>query len=91
MAEAYRRINPDVQWNGIESKEDAVSIAPPPGRIDNVLIADVENVDLSLVTSMTGPVLAACMVLGDLLEHMKDPWTTLKRLVASVRPGGQVL
>ncbi len=84
LCEAYRRVNPGVEWKGIDINEAAIKIAASKGvdgyffDIDNAtMIADDESAD--------------CIILGDILEHLKDPWTKLKRLTEIAKPGAQIL
>jgi SAM-dependent methyltransferase len=91
LAEAYRRINPDVWYLGIEISPQAALKAGESGRIDRVFTGDatmVEPADLEL--SEIDPSVD-CLVFGDGLEHMVDPWIVLARLAQWVREGGQVL
>ena len=91
LAEAYRRINPDVRYLGIEISPQAAREASEIGRIDHVFPGDAalaEPVDLWL-SEMDPSV--DCLVFGDVLEHMVDPWTVLAKLTQWVREGGQVL
>jgi len=91
LAEAYRRINTQVRYFGIEKDPAAARAAGTSGRIDRVLAGDVETLDpAGLDLSDTRPSVD-CLVLGDVLEHMIDPWAGLARLVRWVRDGGQVL
>ena len=91
LAEAYQRINPDVRYLAIEMSPQAAREASEIGRIDHVFTGDAaiaELVDLGL--SEIDPSID-CLVFGDVLEHMADPWTVLARLARWVREGGQVL
>jgi precorrin-6B methylase 2 len=91
LSEAYRRINPDVQYLGIEKVPEVAHNARENGRIDRVFVGDaaqVEPADLEL--SETDPSID-CLVFGDVLEHMVDPWTVLARLAQWVCKDGQVL
>ena len=91
LAEAYRRVNPDVRYLGIEISPQAAREAGESGRIDHVFTGDAavaEPVDLRL--SEIDPSVD-CLVFGDVLEHMVDPWTVLTRLARWVREDGQVL
>ncbi|MFI5455421.1 MAG: methyltransferase domain-containing protein [Isosphaerales bacterium] len=91
LAEAYRRINTQVHYFGIEKDPAAARAAGASGRVDRVVAGDVETVDpAALDLSDTSPSVD-CLVLGDVLEHMVDPWAVLARLVRWVRDGGQVL
>jgi hypothetical protein len=91
MAEAYRRINPGVHYLGIELNLDAARAAGGAGRLDRVIGGDAALVEpTALGLSETVPEVD-CLVFGDVLEHMADPWSVLSRLSSWVREGGQVL
>ncbi len=40
LAEAYRRINPDVRYLGIEKEAETARIAEAAGRLDRVAVGD---------------------------------------------------
>jgi ubiquinone/menaquinone biosynthesis C-methylase UbiE/glycosyltransferase involved in cell wall biosynthesis len=91
LAEAYRRINPNVQYLGIEKVPEVAHDASEKGRVDRVFVGDaaqVEPADLEL-PEMDSSI--DCLVFGDVLEHMVDPWTVLARLARWMCKGGQVL
>ncbi|MBV8128171.1 MAG: methyltransferase domain-containing protein [Planctomycetaceae bacterium] len=93
MAEAYRRINPAVHYLGIELNPEAAQAARGAGRLDRVITGDaaaVEPVALGLPALAAGPGVD-CLIFGDVLEHMVDPWSVLARLAGWVREGGLVL
>jgi SAM-dependent methyltransferase len=91
LAEAYRRINPRVTYFGVERFPDAAEAARLSGRVERVICGDVELIELTeLGLSQSSPSID-CLVFGDVLEHLLDPWTTLARLTRLVRTGGQVL
>jgi 2-polyprenyl-3-methyl-5-hydroxy-6-metoxy-1,4-benzoquinol methylase len=50
------------------------------GRLDEVIVGDVEDTQLD---GRFDVVIAA-----DVLEHLKDPWTALRRYAALLEPGG---
>jgi 2-polyprenyl-3-methyl-5-hydroxy-6-metoxy-1,4-benzoquinol methylase len=56
------------------------------GVLSEVVCGDVENSELPWDRESFD-----ALLLGEVLEHLVDPWTTLKRLRALVRPGGVVL
>ena len=89
LAEAYRRINPNVRYLGIEKEVQSARVAGSPGRLDRVIVGDVETIDLSALGLPEPGV--DCLVIGDMLERMIDPWAVLERLSRRVRDGGQVL
>ncbi len=88
LAGAYRRVNPAVRWFGVEIEREPGDVAWKSGRVDNVLEVDVED-HLALNERLDEP--SDVLVLGDVLEHLKDPWAVLKRLALEVNPGGQIL
>ncbi len=97
LCEAYRRVNPGVAWWGVDNNGDAVKEAKKPGRCTDVYCWDVESRKDTFYDDDTGIFPSAdlarvdCFVLGDVLEHLKDPWTTLRRYVNAIAPGAQVL
>ena len=91
MARAYRQINPDVRYLGIEINADAARAATSPGGLDRVVTGDAATVEpaaLGLDEAAPG---VDCLIFGDVLEHMVDPWAVLARLAGWVCDGGQVL
>jgi SAM-dependent methyltransferase len=91
LAEAYRRINPRVSYIGIEKNAEAALIARSSGRIDQVIAGDLETVELTALGLSVEQPSVDCLVFGDVLEHLVDPWTVLARLGRLVRDGGQIL
>jgi glycosyltransferase involved in cell wall biosynthesis len=91
MAEAYRRINPDVCYLGIEQYPDAAQAAIARGRLDRVIVDDAAKVDPSALGLAEYEPGVDCLIFGDVLEHMIDPWSVLARLSGWVRSGGQVV
>ena len=95
LAEAYRRRNPDVRYLGIEKEAEAARIAETTSRLDHVVVGDAESIELSALglpePARDADPVVDCLVFGDVLEHMIDPWEVLARLSRGVRYGGQVL
>jgi len=87
LAGAYRRINPHGRYVGIEINPDAARLAAE--RLDRVIVGNVEHLDPQTLDIAPGS--ADCLVYGDVLEHLSDPWSVLQRHVAWLRPDGQVL
>jgi 2-polyprenyl-3-methyl-5-hydroxy-6-metoxy-1,4-benzoquinol methylase len=67
---------------------DPAYAATAAERLDRVVVADAE-------TFLSGPAPAEapfdCLVAADVLEHLADPWTALRRAAELVRPGGTVV
>lgn len=91
LAEAYRRINTQVIYHGIEKNTEAAQAALSAGRIDRMFVGDVESVDPAALGLSGREPSVDCLIFGDVLEHLIDPWTVLARLAHWVRDEGQIL
>jgi SAM-dependent methyltransferase len=91
LAEAYRRINPGVLYLGIERNGEAAVIARGDGRADRVVVADLDRLETGELGLPEEEPSVDCLVFGDVLEHLVDPWSVLARLARLVRDGGQIL
>jgi precorrin-6B methylase 2 len=87
MGAQYKRINPRARYVGIELHPEAAQVAT--GRLDHVVVGDVAAVEPSALGLAPGE--ADCLVFGDVLEHLVDPWGVLGRSVGWLRDGGQVV
>ncbi len=85
LCEAYQRINPGAQWYGVEPNEEAVKIATTRG----IEIFD-DHVEEYIDWNPRKETFD-CLILGDVLEHLQDPWKVLSGLVPLIKPGGQVI
>jgi glycosyltransferase involved in cell wall biosynthesis len=70
---AYRRLNPRALLLGIEPEATAAELAAR--RLDQVAAVDVERDPLPF--GLDRPI--DCIVYGDVLEHLRDPWGVLRR------------
>lgn len=66
---------------GIEKEERAVNIAK--NNVDKLIIGDVEDLKLPLEEGYFD-----CIVYGDVLEHLKEPWKLLKKQTYYLKKGG---
>jgi 2-polyprenyl-3-methyl-5-hydroxy-6-metoxy-1,4-benzoquinol methylase len=73
-----------VEYWGIEPMAEPAAAAED--KLDRVLRGDIERDDISLPTDYFD-----CLVLNDVLEHLVDPWTVLRRLKCSLKPCGAVI
>lgn len=82
LGAAFKAIRPEVVYVGLEQVEAAAKVAS--GRLDHVLRADAEDPQLAL------PPLPPldCLIYGDVLEHLRDPWATLRRHAALLADEG---
>ncbi len=87
LAEAYRRLNPRARYLGIEIRSEAAKRAAE--RLDRVIVGDVEQLDPDSLGIPSGSV--DCLIYGDVLEHLLDPWSVLQRHSRWLRPQGQIV
>lgn len=69
---------------GIELDQEAACIAATV--LDQVICAPVESV----VLEELGPPYD-CIIFGDILEHLVDPWVTLRRFTMLLTPEGRIV
>jgi SAM-dependent methyltransferase len=82
----FMRRRPGVRYFGIEMNEEAAAVART--RLAAVASCDVE-VEWN-PHGLAGASLDA-LVFGDVLEHLRDPWTALTRLSGLLRDGGTLV
>ncbi len=81
---AYKRRNPACRYVGIES--DLARAQRAATRIDEVVVTDIESHKLDFGTDRVD-----CLIYGDVLEHLRDPWSLLRRNVETLSETGTVL
>ncbi len=72
---------------GIELEPEAVAVAQE--RLDYVVCGDLEELSLQEPCFVEGSF--DYVICGDVLEHLKDPWYQLGRLVKLLKHGGKVV
>jgi SAM-dependent methyltransferase len=82
---AYLRRNPAASYLGIEI--DPASAALAAGRLTQLHIGDAETDPMPF----DAPDGVDCLIYGDVLEHLRDPWALLRRQAEFLNPGGTVL
>jgi SAM-dependent methyltransferase len=85
LGAAYRRLNPRARLLGIEADPAAAEVAAR--RLDEVAVVDVE--DDPLPFQLDRPI--DCIIYGDVLEHLRDPWPVLRRHVEALSEDGTIL
>ena len=85
LAAAYRKRNPRVRLLGIDKDPDLAAIASE--RLDELATVDVEQDPLPFDVSEG----IDCIVYGDILEHLQDPWSVLMRQSEALTPDGVIL
>lgn len=80
----FKRRNPGCRYLGIEQDPAAARIAA--ARLDEVATSCVEDEPFPF-----GPGPFDCIIYGDVLEHLRDPWAVLRRHAPSLAEDGVVL
>jgi SAM-dependent methyltransferase len=86
LASAYKRQHPRCHYLGIEL--DATSAAVARAHCDAVMEGDIEELLASGALNHLQP--AQCWVFSDTLEHLRDPWQTLRAIRTALSPGGNI-
>lgn len=89
LANEYRKINQRATYYGVELCEEAAAYALEKGRIDKLLAGDVEKVNLSELEIRKGSI--DCIIYGDVLEHLIDPWSVLKQQCQYLKENGIIV
>src|SRR5260370_27088200 len=84
LGAAYKRRTPACRYIGIEGDMARARIAAT--RIDQVVVTDIETHPLDF-----GADKIDCLIYGDVLEHLRDPWSVLQRHVEALSETGTLL
>lgn len=81
MGKAIKKINGAVEVVGLEAEEKAAETARK--NIDKVIAGDVEDIKMPFAAGYFD-----CLVYGEVLEHLKDPWRILREHAPYLKKGG---
>jgi SAM-dependent methyltransferase len=84
----YKRRNPVAQYFGVEPDPAAARIAAT--RLDRVAVAGLEG-DPHPLADQFRPGGVDCIIFGDVLEHLRDPWSVLRRYAQLLSENGTLL
>jgi precorrin-6B methylase 2 len=84
--EQYKPLNPHCQYIGIECDREKAKIAVD--RLNWVTVADIEEIAIESLDIAPGSV--DCLIFGDLLPYLKNPWEILQQYSALLNPEGQI-
>jgi len=87
MGAQYKQSNPNCRYVGLEINQQAAEVAAK--RLNTVGMGDVEKTDISQLRLTLDSI--DCLVYGDVLEHLRDPWAVLRQHTRYLREGGQVV
>ncbi len=85
LAAAYRKRNPRARLLGIDADPAVAPVAAE--RLDELATVDVEDDPLPFDVSEG----IDCIVYGDILEHLRDPWAVLTRQAEALTPDGLIV
>lgn len=68
-----KQLNNEIEIIGVEKEEDKYNVARK--NLDNVILGDIEEVKLPFKEGYFD-----CIIVGDALEHLVNPWKTLEHL-----------
>lgn len=85
LGAAFLRRNPSARMLGVDI--DPESVAAAQTRLSEAAVCDVQTGPFPFDL----PAGIDCLIYGDLLEHLADPWAVLARHVEQLNPDGTVL
>lgn len=86
LAQAYRQRNPGVHYTGIDIDPDYAHVAAT--HCHRSLAADIERLSEADFDTLFP---SDCWVFGDCLEHLRNPWSLLRRIRERIDPAGTLL
>lgn len=75
--------NPAAELHGIELDPNSAAIAST--------FAPVENIDIETLDKSEWRNRFSAVMMGDILEHLRDPWAMVRRMYEYTRPGGHIV
>ena len=87
LGAAYKQRNPTARYIGVEVSAEAAELARR--HVDRIICGNVETLKLHEVLAVEGKI--DCIVYGDVLEHLWDPWKLLQEHATMLTETGQVL
>ncbi|HLO48603.1 MAG TPA: methyltransferase domain-containing protein [Kamptonema sp.] len=87
LGEQYKRINPHSLYIGIERNPEKAKIASQ--RLDRTIVGDIEHLNIQSLDLAEET--ADCLVYGNLLSTLTNPWELLSQHSTLLAPNGQIL
>jgi 2-polyprenyl-3-methyl-5-hydroxy-6-metoxy-1,4-benzoquinol methylase len=86
VGEQIKQRNRDTKVTGIEIDKAMAEVAK--GKLDRVIIGNIEEIDLA---ALFQPGKFDCVIFGDILEQIIDPWYLMKRITNYLSVDGVVI
>lgn len=86
LAREYKKINSDCRYVGVECVPEYVKLAER--YCDSVIELDIERANEDIFRDTLA---CDCWIFGDVLEHLRDPWTLLSRIRKFIPDSGSVV
>ncbi|MBE7217286.1 MAG: methyltransferase domain-containing protein [Caulobacteraceae bacterium] len=86
LAAAYKRRNPAARYTAIEAHAPSAALAR--ARVDRLVEADIQAMDAEAFAALGS---FDAVVMGDVLEHLADPWAVLRQLHDVLREDGALV
>jgi 2-polyprenyl-3-methyl-5-hydroxy-6-metoxy-1,4-benzoquinol methylase len=83
LAQAYREVNPNCHYIGIDLDSDNANKAKI--HCNQTITADIESIDDVTWSQLAT---ADCWIFGDTLQHLRNPWEVLARINKSMKVNG---
>lgn len=85
LAREFRKVSPAVHWVGVEVDPEYARAASR--HCDQTVVANIERCAEEFFLQHQD---RDCWIFGDVLEHLVDPWATLRSIRKVLPPGGMV-
>lgn len=86
LAREYRKINPRCEYIGIEIVPRYAEAAS--SHCTRILVADIEQLSDDEFQTLFP---SSCWIFSDVLEHLYDPWSLLRRIRNMLQPDSSVI
>ncbi len=85
LAREYKKLNPHCDYLGIEI--DPAYAALSKRYCDDCLVINIEQADDAFWAQQAD---RDCWIMGDVLEHLRDPWAVLRKIHQALPKNGKV-
>lgn len=86
IAREFKKVNPSCHYVGVDVDQSYVELAKR--HCDKAFVLDIEIADGDFYAAHAD---IDCWIFADVLEHLKDPWTVLKKIRQAMPAHGHVL